>query len=191
MNIWLYRDSSTDSEVFKAFATLIEHLSRGREGRAWCSWAVQAWEQNRFWIGDARSLKGTKIEAIVDLMADTFVSHFPSPFEKGFENEDTLNTLTVLLDDDTPYEPTESVIQAKRRELLERGLMIGFLHPDSSHRSLSLGPSGTPYRVPRPFLTLRWAVPGDVRFVEINPTLRALLDDWIAKCESRLDLDRK
>lgn len=187
MEIWRFGDCIDDPKLARAFESLVQHLCYGREGHPWCPWAVRALEENRFWCGDARSLGPERFEIIVDAIANTFETCFPIPISGNRAVGAELNSLTILLRDDTEYDDAEVVVQGKRADLLARGMMVGLLHPRSMHRALSLGPPGVPYRTPDPFLTIRWAVPDDILFVGVNPKLRMLLDNWIRRCESHME----
>jgi hypothetical protein len=167
-----------DTDATDAFLALENHLRRGRDGAPWCVWAVHALDRNAFWVGDARKLGDTGLGTIVALAAEAFVKRCPAPDRHRLPEDALLNTLTVLLRDDIPCDDAEKILQEERPALLRRGLMAGLLHPRSTHRPLTPGPSGMPYRTDSPFLTVRWAVTADELFVGINQELRALLQTW-------------
>ena len=174
----------------QAFDTLVEHLRNGRGGAPWCVWAVHALDQGGFWIGDARELGHRGFASIVSLAAEAFVKHCPPPDTDCVRAVVHRNSLTVLLADDVPWEDAEDTLQRERPNLLRRGLMVGLLHPRSTHAALTPGPDGTPYRMESPFLTIRWAVPEDELFVGINPELTHLLRRWISRTNINRETNR-
>jgi hypothetical protein len=167
-----------DMDATRAFLNLMNHLSRGRDGNPWCVWSVRAMERNSFWVADARMLRGIDFRGVIMLAADAFVKHCQVPYQLSCPQEAPINALTILLPDEIDYNEAEEILQRERRALLTRGLMAGLLHPLSTHRPLTPGPFGMPYRTDSPFLTIRWAVAADELFVGINPELLALLRTW-------------
>lgn len=179
-----------EPDATTAFAELVRHLYHGRAGKPWCTWAVAALDGGTFFVADARGHAGLdRFEDVVRATADAFEaaclqqSH-PPLFVRASPGR-TYPALTVLLRKQVLLEPAEQSLHALRPELLRRGLMMGLLHPRSSLRPLTPGAKGFPYRVSHPFLTVRWAVPGDEVFVGINPTLAGLLAAWFRLGESQ------
>jgi hypothetical protein len=155
-----------DGEATAGFADLVRHLYRGRAGKPWCAWAVAALDGGTFLVADARGHGSVdRFEEVINTTADAFVAARPlqrQDLRSGRTSADGPQpTLTVLLPKGLPLEPAEKSLQVLRPALLRRGLMMGLLHPDSSLRPLTPGAWGFPYRVSHPFLTVRWAVPGD------------------------------
>lgn len=187
MEIWPFADCINHPEVAGAFQGLVHHLCSGRKGGPWCPWAVQALQENRFWCGDGRKLGTGRFEVMVDALADTFAIHFAAPITENRPVHAEVDCLTILLSDEIEYDDAENILQRKRADLLAQGMMIALLHPRSTHRALSAGPSGVPYRTRDPFLTIRRAVPEDVLFVGVNAGLRKLLDAWIRKSKLHME----
>ncbi len=179
LDVWSLGSTQLDAVAAEAFHQLEAHIRHGRDGFAWCRWAVQALDSGTFLVADARSVDGGwALDAIIALTADTFCTS--CPLHTGAPPDGApRDTLTVLLRKDIPRAEAEDVLQRQRPTLLRRGLMAGLLHPESTLRPLTPGPEGMPYRVGWPFLTLRWAVADDEGFVGINPELRALLKAWM------------
>lgn len=182
MRIGRIEDLDLDAEAVAAFAELVHHLRHGRAGKPWCTWAVASLDARIFLIGDARGQgQLARFESVITRTADSFAAactaqHHADGTKVG---NNPHATLTILLERGLPLEPSENALQGLRPELLRRGMMMALLHPESPLRALTPGPEGYPYRISHPFLTVRWAVPGDEVFVGINPELAALLSAWL------------
>lgn len=178
LNVWPLVSARLDAVAAEAFRQLEAHIRHGRDGFAWCRWAVQSLDSGTFLVADVRSLGGeATLDAIISLTADTFRAS--CPLRAGATPDGSpRDSLTVLLREDIPCGGAEEVLQRQRPALLRHGVVAGLLHPESALRPLTPGPDGMPYRVGWPFLTVRWAVAGDEAFVGINPELCALLKAW-------------
>lgn len=172
-----------DPEAAAGFVDLVRHLYCGRAGKPWCTHAVAAIEGRTFLVADARDYDVNQFDEIIQATANAFVAACPPLSQERLSVRTSRDgphpTLTALLPEGLPLKPAERTLQHIRPALLQRGLMMGLLHPDSSLHPLTPGADGFPYRVPHPFLTVRWAVPGDEVFVRINPELAALLAAWL------------
>ena len=170
-----YGSDGLSSSAYLAFEGLRQHLVAGRQGHPWCRWAVYALDTGTFYVSDGRGLALETLEQIVKLLADTFVALSET---NATQNKNQM-TLTLLIDSKYSSDAMEHAVQDTRRTLLERGLMVGVLHPRSELFALSEGPPGVPYRTAACFITVRWAVRADTLFVSGNPILEQLLDEWL------------
>lgn len=173
-------DAALHEDARSRFEELIRGLQRGNSGQPWCGYAVDSVRRHRFLVADARSWfePDGLVEAIENLAA---MFQRKVPF-KGFEASRP-DTLTVLLDGQFPS--IDDALHGKRGWLLERGLMMAALHPESDLRPLGKAADidARPFRSDGTFLSVRWAVPADRVFTRKDPELRALLDGWLRRCE--------
>lgn len=165
-------DRLADVVSDERFRWLIEHLSRpdGAGGRQVCPWAIVAQQEGRFYVGDARqnpSDASTLAQIIENLVVeyrsyDTFRPPNKHPA-----------TLTVLIPDQIDGELITAALDRYRRQFTPLGIMLGALDPFNSLRSLT-GGKGCPYVAPWNFLTVRWMVPGDYVFLNLDPDYKRI-----------------
>lgn len=160
-----------DKEFERRFVWLATHLSSSygsQKKRVICPWAVQAIDSGRFYIGDARHF-GVDIASTSRIVEDMVTEYQQygafSPPEKHPP------TLTALLPDDLSGEVIVAVLEKHRPKLTPIGIMLGALDPVNELRSLT-GGNGYPYQAPWNFFTVRWMVPGDHIFLNLNPAYK-------------------
>lgn len=158
------------------FDGLVCHLREGRAGHAWCQYALDSIEQQRFMVADGRAItQETDIQTVIRTAAELFASL--KPFV-GIERS-RLDTLTVLCN---PYSAEiEERAHEVRQSLLQQGIVLGILHPHSALKSLGSNIAHKPYCVEGTFVTVRWAVPEDRIFTSKNPQLSRLLQQWLSQ----------
>ena len=163
----------SDSVVRERFGWLISHLaspkSKTSDGPI-CPWAGHAVGSKRFFVGDARRFPSS-LAGLLDAMDHTADQYRGSSVFTPGELHPT--TLTVLLNDGLQAETIEEGLQLRRPLFTPEGLMLGALDPYNTLTSLA-GADGFPYRAPWNFLTVRWMVPGDYVFLDLNPQYREI-----------------
>ncbi|MEK8021627.1 MAG: DUF6875 domain-containing protein [Candidatus Parabeggiatoa sp.] len=164
-------EALADKGAEKRFAWLIQHLTSSQgvgKKHPTCPWSEPAIAEGRFFIGDARhfDIDIDSICYIVEDMAKVYKNYAPFiPPEKHPP------TLTVLLPYALSGETIVDVLEIYRPKLTPVGIMLGALDPINKLRSLT-GGVGYPYQAPWNFFTIRWMVPGDYIFLNLNPVYK-------------------
>lgn len=160
---------------------LIEHLTHGPDDAPWCVWAKRSIETGMFaWTSAGQA--DNSPDRFVRRLASTFLSEFGWPrvmFSRlPYTDPSWLAALSTVVPNAVNLD--EEVVQAQRHALLADGLMCGFLHSQSSLKSLTRRP-GLPFNSPHRILTIRWATPLDRIFLSPNADLSGLLQTWLER----------
>lgn len=177
MNLWRVGiDTPSSVSAANSFSRLIKHLRNSPE-KPWCAWVDPSIRAGLFWAADGR---GMSLEDCLETASTLFVEREKyENFSGATQNSLQLASLSILVN--LQDEITEKGIQKRRKDLLDVGLMIGFLHPKSSLWTLQPDRAGYPYRSSDAFLTLRRPVIQDKIFVSKNKTLCEKLDKWLTQ----------
>lgn len=163
-------DTLQDPELNKRFRWLIGHLlapQRPGASRPVCKWVRQALNDGRFDIGDARGFLPVSPDGIDRILA-SMVEEYRKVKPVFVPGDPHPRTLTVAIPDTFDEQTINDALTRHRDKLTPEGIMVGALDPYNTLLSLT-GGSGCPYRSPYSFLTIRWMVPCDMVFLDLNP----------------------
>jgi len=173
MDVYQYGTDTLPPPMRQAFESLYQHLTRGNDGQPWCRWCEPAVDRGTFYVCDARHLGGSLDQTVRSLggtLHDLALRNNDGPsFPRSYKLLGWYS-LTGWIDVEGKGGNKERRIQALRSELLRRGMVVGFVHPESRLKSLT-GAGGYPYRFDESFVNVRFATRKDKVFVEPNKNL--------------------